>query len=170
MTASATAPLAEIRGEVTQAWRRAQGMAAASAASARIQQRVQEGATLADAVAAEDVDLPAPQPLRLNRQQVAQQGQVSRASLLFFSMAEGTTKRVRQDEANTWFVLNLDEIQTPEIDEDGQLFAAVQQQLAQAAGAEYLDQFLGAAEGTFDVEMNDVAIDAVRAQLTGSAN
>lgn len=170
VTASATAPLAEIRGEVTQAWRRAQGMAAASAASARIQQRVQEGATLADAVAAEDVDLPAPQPLRLNRQQVAQQGQVSRASLLFFSMAEGTTKRVRQDEANTWFVLKLDEIQTPEIDQDGQLFAAVQQQLAQAAGAEYLDQFLGAAEGTFDVEMNDVAIDAVRAQLTGSAN
>ncbi len=170
VTPSATAPLAEIRDEVTQAWRRAEGMAAASAASARIQQRVQDGATLAQAVASEDVDLPAPQPLRLNRQQVAQQGQVSRASLLFFSMAEGTTKRVRQDEANTWFVLKLDEIQTPEIDEDGQLFASVRQQLGQVAGSEYLDQFLGAAEGTFDVEMNDVAIDAVRSQLTGSVN
>ena len=40
---SATAPLAEIEDEVTLAWRRAQGMAAANAASARIQQRVEGG-------------------------------------------------------------------------------------------------------------------------------
>ncbi len=170
VTRSASAPLAEIEEEVTLAWRRAQGMAAANAASARIQQRVEGGASLAQAVAAEDVALPAPQPLRLNRQQVAQQGQVTRATLLFFSMAEGTAKRVRQDEASTWFVLQLDEIQTPQIDDDGPLFASIQSQLGEAAGSEYLEQFLGAAEESFEVEMNDVAIDAVRAQLTGSAN
>ncbi|MGB3794780.1 MAG: peptidylprolyl isomerase, partial [Alteraurantiacibacter sp.] len=170
VTRSATAPLAEIKDDVTLAWRRAQGMAQANAASARIQQRVEGGQTLAAAVAAEDVDLSAPQPLRVNRQQLAQQGQVTRASLLFFSMAEGTAKRVRQEEASAWLVLELDEIQTPDIEADASILAPLKDQLAQAVGAEYLEQFLGAAEETFEVEVNDVAVDAVRAQLTGSAN
>ncbi|MWV27939.1 peptidylprolyl isomerase [Aurantiacibacter rhizosphaerae] len=170
ITPSATAPLAEIKPEVTLAWRRAEGMAAANAASARIQKRVAGGASLAEAVAAEDVALPAPQPLRLNRQQVAQQGQVTRASLLFFSMAEGTVKRVRQEETSAWLVIELDEIETPDIAEDGPLFASIQQQLGEAAGSEYLEQFLEAAEASYDVELNDAAIDAVRTQLSGSAN
>ena len=127
------------------------------------------GATLAQAVAAEDVDLPAPQPLRLNRQQVAQQGQVTRATLLFFSMAEGTQSAFARMKPALWFVLQLDEIQTPQIDDDGPLIASIQSSW-RGAGSEYLEQFLGAAEESFGVEMNDVAIDAVRAQLTGSAN
>ncbi|WP_338245051.1 peptidylprolyl isomerase [Aurantiacibacter hainanensis] len=170
VTRSAAAPLAEIRSEVTEDWRRDRGMAAAAAAASRILERVEGGATLAEAVAAEEVDLPAPEPLRINRRQLAEQGQLSRASLLFFSMAEGTAKRVRVPEANTWFVMSLDEIQTADVDEGDPVVVSTRQQLAQAAGEEYLQQFLAGAEETFEVEINQTAVDAVRAQLTGSLN
>lgn len=168
ITQSAAAPLAEIEDQVTLAWRRDEGMAAASAAASRILQRVNEGSTLAEAVAAEEVDLPAPEPLRLNRRQISEQGQLSRASLLFFSMAQGSAKRVRVDETSSYFVLQLDEIESVEMAEDDPIIANTQQQLAQAAGEEYLQQFLSAAEDSFEVETNSAAIEAVRAALTGS--
>ena len=170
VTPSATAPLAEIREDVVAAWRRDRGLAEAGAAASRILERVEGGAPLAEAVAAEDVSLPAPETLRINRRQLAEQGQLSRASLLFFSMAEGTAKRVRVPEANTWFVMALDEIQTAELDEGDPVIASTRQQLAQAAGEEYLQQFLSGAEDFFEVDINEAATDAVRAQLTGSVN
>ncbi len=170
ITPSAAAPLAEIRDRLEVAWRRDQGMDAASAASQRILQRVEEGSSLAEAVAAEDVSLPGPEPLRLNRRQIAEQGQLSRATLLFFSMAEGTTKRVRLDDASTWFVMQLDEIEAPELAEGDPIIQSTRQQLGQASQNEYLEQFLAAAEASFEVELNDQAIEAVRAQLTGSGN
>ncbi len=167
---SSAAPLDEIRDRVTLAWRREQGMAAAGAAAARILERVNGGTSLAEAVAAEEVNLPRPEPLRINRRELAQQDQLSRASLLFFTMAEGTAKRVRVPETSTYFVLQLDEIQTAEMTGDNPVVASTRQQLAQAAGEEYLQAFLEAAEDSFEVEANSVAIEAVRAQLTGTAN
>jgi len=168
ITQSAAAPLAEIKDDVTMAWRREEGMSAASEAAGRILQRVNDGSTLAEAVAAEDVDLPAPEPLRLNRRQISEQGQLSRASLLFFSMAEGSAKRVRVDQTSTYFVLQLDEIESPEMAENDPIIVNTQQQLAQAVGEEYLQQFLSAAEDSFEVETNSAAFEAVRAALTGA--
>ncbi len=168
VTPSAAAPLAEIREQVTQAWRRDRGMAAAAAAAARIVERVREGSSLAEAVAAEDIDLPAPEPLELNRRQLAESGQLSRASLLFFSMAEDSVKRVRLDQANVWYVMKLDEIASAELAENDPVLTGTQQQLGQAASEEYLAQFLAAAERSFDVETNSAAVDAVRASLTGA--
>ncbi len=167
---SAAAPLDEIRDQVVLAWRRDQGMIAARDAAARILDRVNEGSTLAEAVAAEDVDLPSPEPLRINRRELAQQNQLSRASLLFFTMAEGTTKSVRVPETSTYFVMQLDEIQTAEMTDEDPVVVSTRDQLAQASGEEYLQQFLDAAEDSFEVETNSVAIEAVRAQLTGSVN
>ena len=167
---SAAAPLDEIRDQVVLAWRRDEGMSAARDAAARILERVNEGSTLAEAVAAEEVNLPSPEPLRINRQQLAQQNQMSRASLLFFTMAEGTAKSVRVPETSTYFVMQLDEIQTAEMTDEDPVVVNTRQQLAQAAGEEYLQQFLDAAEDSFEVEINTVAIEAVRAQLTGSVN
>lgn len=169
ITPSAAAPLAEIEEEVTQAWRRDRGMALAAEAAARIVRRVNEGATLAEAVAAEDVDLPPPEPLVINRRELAEQGQLSRASLLFFSMAEGSTKRVRLDNAGLWYVLQLEEIETAQLAEGDPIIANTQQQLSQAVSEEYLAQFLDAAEESFGVEVNSVAVDAVREALTASS-
>ena len=167
---SATAPLAEIREEVTAAWRREQGLAAAGAAAARVLERIEGGATFAAALAAEDGPTPRIDNLRLNRQELVEQGQLSRASILFFSMAEGTTKRVEMADAGTWFVVQLNEIQTPEIQDDDAAMATTRQQLVTAMGDEYTRQFVAAMQNSLEVETNQTAIDAVRNALLGVTN
>src|SRR5690606_30547760 len=93
ITPSATAPLAEIREDVTADWRRDTGANAARAAADRILDRVTKGSTLAAAVAAENKGLPTPQTLNLNREQLAQQGRGPAELTLLFSMARGTVKK-----------------------------------------------------------------------------
>ncbi len=169
---SATAPLAEIREDVVQQWRRDRGMAAASAAARRIMDRVESGTSFAEAVAEEGVPLVRPQTLTLNRQELAESGQVNRATILFFSMAEGTTERVSVQEIDSWFVVKLDEIQTPELaetEEGRAIIDGTAQRLSIALGEEYVEQFVAAAERSLEVERNDAGINAVRDQLTGAA-
>ena len=171
ITRSAAAPLGEIRSDVVNQWRRDRGMTAAAAAARRIKQRVEGGATLSAAAAAEDVAIEAPQTLRLNRQELAASGQVNRATILFFSMAAGTTERVSVEEIDSWFVVKLDEIDTPDLadTEDGEaLIEGTASQLASALGEEYVEQFVAAAERSLNVERNEDGIRAVREQLTGA--
>ncbi|AKQ42230.1 peptidyl-prolyl isomerase [Aurantiacibacter atlanticus] len=170
ITRSATAPLAEIREDVIRQWRRERGMAAAGQAAARVLERVDSGTTLADAVREEEVSLPAAQPLRLNRQQLAEQGQINRATILFFSMAEGTAKRVAAQENGSWFVVQLDNIETGELAADSPQVQGTAAQLSSALGDEYVAQFVAAAQSSLEIERNETGIDAVRAQLTGATN
>ncbi|WP_340587628.1 peptidylprolyl isomerase [Erythrobacter alti] len=170
ITPSATAPLAEIRDGIVQQWRRDQGMAAAGRAAGRVLERVEGGASLAEAVAAEEVELPSPQNLRINRRELAQQGQITRATILFFSMAEGTVERVAVPEASQWYVVSLEDIETAELDEDSQDFVNTAAQLSEALGQEYVEQFVTAAEAAVEIERNEAGIEAVRALLTGGSN
>jgi len=168
ITQSATAPLAEIRDDVVLQWRRDRGMAAAGQAAARVLDRVEGGASLADALSEEETDLPPSQALRINRRELAELGQVTRATILFFSMAEGTVKRVAVQETNQWFVVKLDEIEIAELDEDSPDFQNTSAQLSASLGQEYVEQFVAAAEASVEIERNEAGIDAVRAQLTGA--
>lgn len=170
ITASAVAPLAEIREDVIADWRSDEGSKAAKAAADRILERVSKGSTLAAAVAAETATLPAPQSLNLTRDQLAQQGRVPSQLALFFSMAEGTTKRLEAPSDAGWYVVRLDEIEAPQVAANDPIVLGTLQQLGQVAGNEYLEQFVKAAQREVGVERNQAAIDAVAAQLTGQAN
>ncbi|GGD51992.1 peptidylprolyl isomerase [Erythrobacter arachoides] len=170
ITRSATAPLAEIRDTVIQQWRRDRGMAAAGQAAGRVMQRVEGGASLADAVAQETASLPATQALRISRRQLQELGQVTRATILFFSMAEGTVERVAVQEQNQWFVVALEDIEVPQLAANDQLVEATRTQLSQSLGNEYVEQFVAAVENAVDVERNDAGIDAVRQSLLGANN
>ena len=170
ITPSATAPLAEIRDDVTAAWRRDEGAKAARAAADRILARVAQGRTLAQAVAAENKPLPAPQTINLNREQLAQQGRVPSQMALFFSMAEGTAKKLEAPSDAGWFVVQLDEVDAPQIAANDPIVLATLRQLAQTTSNEYVEQFVGAAKREVGVERNQAAIDAVVAQLTGQNN
>ena len=170
ITASATAPLADIRPQVVAAWRRDEAMNAAGAASRRILDRVEEGSTLAEAVAAEEVRLPAPESLSLSRQDLARGGEVPRPLALMFSMAQGTTKRLESPESQAWFVIALDEIDVPEIAGDAPLVQQARTELARTVGEEDAGQFVAAVQDEVEVERNQTAIDVVIAQLTGNLN
>jgi peptidyl-prolyl cis-trans isomerase D len=170
ITPSATAPLNEIRDDVITAWRIDEGAKRARAAADRILQRVTRGGSLAAAVAAESTPLPAPQQLDLNRQQLAERGRVPSELALFFSMAEGTVKKLEAPGHAGWYVVRLDDIAAPQVAADDPLVLATMQQLAQLSSEEYVEQFVGAAQREVGVERNQAAIDAVRAQLTGQNN
>lgn len=170
ITPSATAPLAEIREDVTADWRRDTGANAARAAADRILDRVTKGSTLAAAVAAENKGLPTPQTLNLNREQLAQQGRVPAELALFFSMARGTVKKLEAPGDAGWHVVRLDSIDAPQIAGNDPIVASTIRELGQASGTEYVDQFVKAAQREVGVERNDAAIRAIAAQLTGQQN
>lgn len=170
ITASAAAPLAEIRSDVIANWRRDRGLAAAREASSRVMRRVAQGQSLAEAMRAEEARLPPVDQVDLSRQEISQQGQVPPVLALLFSMAEGTVKRLEAPAGNGLFVVALDDIVTPDLDAGDPLVAATGRQLESVLTDEYLEQFVRAVEAQVGIERNQVAIDAVVAQLTGQAN
>ena len=173
ITPSAAAPLAEIRDTAVLAWRRERGMAGAAAAAARVLARIEAGQTLAAAIAAEGKPLPPAETVNMDRRQLAelgQRGQVPAVLMLMFSMAEGTSKSLAQQNASSWFVVQLGDIATPEIAANAPIVAQTVQQLAGVSSQEYAEQLVKAIEKGLKVETNQSAVDAVTAQLTGRAN
>lgn len=170
ITPSRVAPLTEIRGEVAELWRRDEGAKAARAAADRVMSRIAKGQSIQQSLAAEAVSLPPADAVDLTRDEISQQGRVPPVLALLFSMAEGTVKRLEAPDDAGWFVVQLDDIEPGKVSEDDPIIAATMAQLGEASGAEYMEQFLAAVQREVKVERNQVAIDAVSAQLTGAAN
>lgn len=169
ITPSAAAPLEEIREQVVLSWRLAEGAKKARAAADRVIKRVRDGATLAAALRQENAALPAPDQLSLDRQQLLARGQqIPPALALMFSMAEGTTKRLEGPDNIGWFVVDLENIETPEVSADDPLIASTRRQLRGPIGEELAAQMTRAMRAEIGVETNPAAIDAVRRQLTGN--
>ena len=168
VTASAAAPLSEIREDVIAAWRLDQGARAARAAADRILERVEGGATLDAAMAAEERTLPAAEQIDLTRQQLAaMQGQFPAPIALLFSMAEGTTKRLEAPDDSGWFVVDLQDIEAGTVESGDPLLAQASVDLSTSMGREYADQLRVGLRKELGVERNETAIEAVRKQLVG---
>lgn len=172
VTPSAAAPLAEIRDEVVGVWRRVRGDELAEAAAERIVKRVENGSTLAQAVAAEEAPISAPEQVEYSREELARlQGRSVPAPVaLMFGMAQGTTKKLEASGDQGWYVVALDRISLDELEENDPLIAQAKSQVAQAWSGEYAEQILRAMRSAVGVERNQTAIDAVRRQLVGGTN
>ncbi len=169
ITPSATAPLSEIREEVTVAWRLAEGSAKARAATDRVLKRIAGGATMAAALAAEKGRIPPVENINLTREQLAQQGnqQVPPPLALMFSMAEGTTKKLEAARNLGWFAVSLTDIDAGTLAEDDPIVQQARTQLGGTVGEEYAAQLQRAIRGGLGVSRNEEAIDGVRKQLLG---
>ncbi len=168
ITPSTAAPLAEIKDEVTTAWRRSEGAKAAKAAADRVMARVLAGDTVPAAMAKEKIALPPPDAIDLNREQLSQSGrQVPAVLALLFSMAEGTTKKLEAPNNNGWFVVKLHDIETGKLADDDPIIQSARQQLTQSVENEQAEQLMKAISEEVGVERNKSAISAVEAQLTG---
>jgi peptidyl-prolyl cis-trans isomerase D len=170
ITPSAAAPFAEIRAGVEVDWRKAQGDAAAKIAADRVLKRLQGGATLAAALAAENRTLPAPDEIAMKREQLTQmasQGRVPAPLALLFSMAAGTEKRLEAPLNNGWFIVQLDGITPGQVPDNDPLLARSRLELGPTVGGEYSAQFVKAILDELKVERNQSAFDAVLAQLSG---
>ena len=167
ITPSAAAPLAEIKDQVTAAWRTSEGAKVAKAAADRVMQRIQHGQAVADALAAEKISLPPPQSIDMARDELAKQPRVPPVLALMFNMAKGTVKRLEMPQESGWFLVKLDDIALPTLAANDPAVADAQQQLGSLFGDEYAQQLIKAAQQDVGVKKNQAAIDAVAKQLTG---
>lgn len=168
ITSSAAAPLEEIRQQVVTDWRLAEGAKLAKEAAERVIERASSDATLAAAMNEEEATLPPVDNLSINRQELLSQGQqIPPALALFFSMAQGTTKRLEAPGNIGWFVVDLDRISTDEVQADDPIVAAARQQFRTTISDELAEQMTLAIRAELGVETNDAAVAAVRRQLTG---
>ncbi|WP_169053520.1 peptidylprolyl isomerase [Alteraurantiacibacter aquimixticola] len=170
ITRSAVAPLSDIREDVTLAWRAATGLDAAGEAAARVMERIEAGSTLADALRAEEKSIRAPNRVTLNRQQVDAAGGATREIALFFSMAEGTTRPLQSEETGAWFIVQLEDIEAPELADNSPVIAQTRQGLLPLVPQELTEQLIAALESEVEIEINDAAVEAVAAQLSGRTN
>jgi peptidyl-prolyl cis-trans isomerase D len=170
ITASAVAPLAEVRPDAVAFWKRSTGAQAARAAADQIMARMARGASLTDALHAVKPNAPAAQTLDLGREELARQGRVPQQMALFFSMAKGTTKKLAMAGEGGWFVIRLDDVQAGAVAPNDPLIAGTMQQLAGVTGEEYVDQFAKAAQDEVGVQRNPASIRALEAQLSGRAS
>ncbi|MGB3471991.1 MAG: SurA N-terminal domain-containing protein [Erythrobacter sp.] len=167
---SAAPPLAEIKEEVSRDLARANAAKEAKKAAQRILKKARGGMSLADAIAAETVAIPAPDAVSLERRELlqAQPGQnVPPALVLLFSMAKGTVKLLEAPANQGWILVDLEEIDSQILEEGNPLLAQARQQLAPALSNEYSAQLTKAMREQVGVETNESAIEAVRAQLAG---
>ncbi|MHA6333490.1 peptidylprolyl isomerase [Qipengyuania sp. CAU 1752] len=170
ITTSASAPLAEIRDTIIADWRRAEGAKRARAAADRVMKRIADGQTLGAAMAAEKKRLPPVDQLNITREQLLERGGNVPAPLaLFFSMAQGTQKKLEGPRNVGWFVVDVDSIEAGTISRDDPLFAQTKAQFGNAVGEEFAAQMRTAIRKDVSVERNEAAIEAVKRQLTGQA-
>ncbi|QIQ86018.1 peptidylprolyl isomerase [Erythrobacter sp.] len=168
---SAAPPLAEIRDEVTAAWRRAEGSAKAREAARRVLEKTREGTDFADALRAENEPRFQVQPVALSRRELlAQRGRdIAPPLVLLFSMAEGSTKLLEAPENIGWYLVDLEEVETGDIEADDPVIAQTRQQFAPTLAEEYRRQLTRAIREEVGVERNEDAIEAIRRRLAGES-
>lgn len=170
ITPSAPAPLAEIRANVTADYMLQKGAAAAKVAAEKVQAQLRKGGDLGAAVATLGMaGLPPVDRLTINRQEFARQANnVPAALALMFSMAQGTTKVLAAPGNRGWFIVSLARIVPGDARQIAPLLASAGAELSQLTGREYADQMRKAMRDEIGARKNQVAIDAVSRQLTGS--
>ena len=164
---SAAAPLTEIKDRVAADWKRAEGAKAARAAADRILKRIAEGKTLAAALREEKVANQPPEKVNLRRADLNTQQRVPAPLALLFSMAEGTEKKLAAPDNLGWFLVQLDDISTQELDAGSEIVTAARNELNQVSAREYVEQLTTAMQNELGVERNAAGIEAVRKQLAG---
>ncbi|MFM7404346.1 MAG: SurA N-terminal domain-containing protein [Erythrobacter sp.] len=166
---AAAPPLAEVREGAIAGWKRAQGAVLAKQAAERILGKVRSGTPLAAAMAAENKPGFEREAIDLERRKLLAEsgGRIAPPLVLLFSMAEGTTKTLEAPRNIGWYIVDLEDISTLPLDQEGQLIAQTRQQLGASLSDEYRDQATAAMRKELGVTRNDAGIAAVRKRLTG---
>lgn len=171
ITASAPAPLAEIKDDVSDAWRLDAGSQAAKAAALKMQRELRKGKSLQQAVADVGRQLPPVEEVAMTRPMLAaalRSGrQVPPPISLMFHMAQGTVKVQSAAQERGWFVVLLKDIEPGEVSDEAA--ARARAELGEQLGASYGEAMAKAVRNEVGVERMPAAIQAVRDQLAGDA-
>jgi peptidyl-prolyl cis-trans isomerase D len=172
VVAAAPAPLASIRDLVAKQWIDSQAMARARKLADAIAAKASRGMSLADAVKQAGIPLPAIVPVAARRIQLAEQGAKVRPPVrLLFTLNEGGSKSVADDEGRGYFVVKVKKIVPGNALLSPALIGQMRRELAQATSQDYAQQFIAAIRADMKVKRNDKAIQAEKQRLaTGSGS
>ena len=169
ITASAAAPLAEIRGDVATGVMLEKGAAAAKAAADRVVAAARKGTDLGAAMASLGRPMPPVDRVSMGRQEMAAMGQRTPPPFrVLFSMAQGTVKLLPAPNNRGWYIIALSQIVPGQVAAGDPRLAQVRQELGRLSGMEYAAALRRAAQQEVGVERNQAAIRAVRSRLTGA--
>lgn len=167
---TAPQPLARIREDVADQYILERANRRARRVADGIVEKVNDGTSLAEAVRAAGVSLPAPEQVSMSRAQLLQLGENIPAPLeLLFRMATDTAKLVRLPLDRGWFIVVLDSIENPSETLPPELVTQTRDQFAEITANEYAQQFVNAVLADYPLERNEEAIAALGARLTGRA-
>ncbi|MGF1549234.1 MAG: hypothetical protein ACFBQW_01660, partial [Sphingomonadaceae bacterium] len=94
-------------------------------------------------------------------------GEVPPALAMMFSIPEGRARVLRAPRDAGWLVVHLSEIEEGDLEGQERLVEATRAEFNQVAGDEYAAQFARAVQKELDIDRNEAAIEALKAQLTG---
>ena len=166
---AAALPLATVRTAVAADLVRERQAARAKTVADGIIAAIAKGQTLAQAVGAAGVALPAPRTVSLSRRQLdAAQGPVPAPLRLLFAMAPGKAKRVSAPARRGYGVVVLTKVVPGGVEQAKAIASQSGQQLADLWGNEYQQQFALAARRAVGTTRDEAALDALRGSVTGA--
>jgi peptidyl-prolyl cis-trans isomerase D len=164
---AAPPPLAQVRDQVAQLWALSEGAKKAKAVAEQVQKAVLAGKSLAEAMLATGVKLPAPQPVSGSRIDLNRPGQQMPPPLaMMFAMKKGTAKTLAAGQNQGWFVVKLNEVIKGDASKETELLSARRQELLGLLQQEYAAQMINAARVEVGVSKNEDALKDMRNRLT----
>lgn len=167
VVAAAPEPLARIRTVVERAWIAEQSAARAKAAAEAVAARAAKGMDLAEAVKQAGVTLPAPRPIAARRLQLAQapNGRVPAPLQMLFSLAEGKSRMVADNEGRGYYVVKATKVIPGNALLQPTLITQTQSELKGSVAEEMARQFVAAMQQDLGLERNSEAIAKLQLRL-----
>lgn len=171
IVAAAPPPFAQIRGDLLNEWRFAEGQKVARDKARAIVKAVEGGKSLSEAIAAAGPNIGSVQAIGGRRAELGANGErVPPELALLFSMAEGSVKTLEIPGNRGWMVIALSEVQRPDPKAiEPERVAAIARPLAPAFGNELVEQLAAEAKRRVGVTVNRDLVDQLRRELTGTA-
>ncbi|MEQ8309700.1 MAG: SurA N-terminal domain-containing protein [Sphingopyxis sp.] len=171
IVAAAPPPFAQIRGDLLNEWRFAEGQKVARDKARAIVKAVEGGKSLSEAIAAAGPNIGSVQAIGGRRAELGANGErVPPELALLFSMAEGSVKTLEIPGNRGWMVIALSEVQRPDPKAiEPERVAAIARPLAPAFGNELVEQMAAEAKRRAGVTINKELVDQLRRELTGTA-
>ena len=168
---AAPAPIAAIRDRVVTDYVNDQANKRAEAIANQIAAKASGGSSLADAVKASGVALPATRAIIARRIQIQdKQGNVPPAMRILFTVAAGKSRAAANPQGGGFFVVKTTKITPGNALMSLGLITQVQGELSQATAQDYAAQFVADIKRSMKVKRNDAAIQAYRTRLLTSGN
>jgi peptidyl-prolyl cis-trans isomerase D len=168
---SAPPPLVQIRDQVRAALVQQQALARARQVAQGIVDAINRGTAPAQAFAAAQPRVPAPQSVDMRRVEISRGGQqVPPPLLALFTLPQGRARIVPAPNGAGWFVVHHAQRTPGDASQQPQLIATTRNEFSNSAADEIAQQFARAVEARSTVDRNTAAIQQMRNRLAGNAS